>query len=86
MAVPILTRLPRRVACALAHAAALILGLFVAWRFGRAAAVAAYRVKAAEARVTLLKHAAEVRRDVEADHPDTVSDKLSRWMRDKPGG
>lgn len=43
-------------------------------------------VKAAEARVKLLKHAAEVRRDVEADHPDTVSDKLSRWMRDKTGG
>jgi len=86
MAMSILTRIPRRVACALAHAAALILGLFVAWHFGRAAGVAAFTLKAAEARVKLLKQAAEVRRNVEAHDHSTVSDKLSGWMRDKPGG
>jgi hypothetical protein len=86
MAMSILTRIPRWVAYALAYAAAFILGLFVAWRFGRAAGVAAFTLKAAGARVKLLKQAAEVRRYVEAHDHSTVSDKLSRWMRDKPGG
>lgn len=52
------------------------------WRHGRAAGVARLAVKRAEARVQILKQAAEVRRDVDAEDDAGVAGRLSRWMRD----
>ena len=52
------------------------------WRHGRAAGIARFAVKRAEARVRVLKQAAEVRRDVDADDDAGVARRLSRWMRD----
>jgi hypothetical protein len=52
------------------------------WRHGRAAGVARLAVKRAEARVRILKQAAEVRRDVDAEDDAGVAGRLSRWMRD----
>lgn len=54
----------------------------VIWRHGLSAGVARLAVKRAEARVRILKQAAEVRRDVDADDDPGVARRLSRWMRD----
>ena len=61
---------------------AVLAAVFVIWRHGRAAGIARFAVKRAEARVRVLKQAAEVRRDVDADDDAGVSRRLSRWMRD----
>ena len=61
---------------------AVLVAVFVIWRHGRAAGIARFAVKRAEARVRVLKQAAEVRRDVDADDDDGVARRLSRWMRD----
>jgi ABC-type transport system involved in cytochrome bd biosynthesis fused ATPase/permease subunit len=76
----------RRLLYGAAIVLAAVLMLWVAWRRGRAAGLAAYAIKRAEARVKILQHAAEVRRNVEANDHGTVSDKLSGWMRDEDGG
>ena len=61
---------------------AVLVAVIVIWRHGRAAGIARFAVKRAEARVRVLKKAAEVRRDVEAKGDAGVSRRLSRWMRD----
>ena len=63
-------------------ALAVLAAVFVIWRHGRAAGIARFAVKRAEARVRVLKQAAEVRRDVDADDDAGVARRLSRWMRD----
>jgi ABC-type nickel/cobalt efflux system permease component RcnA len=65
---------------------AVLVAAFVIWRHGRAAGMAQFAVKRAEARVRVLKKAAEVRRDVEAKGDAGVSRRLSRWMRDEHDG
>ena len=52
------------------------------WRHGRAAGIARLAVKRAEARVQILKQAAEVQRDVDATNDAGVARRLARWMRD----
>ena len=61
---------------------AVLVAAFVIWRHGRAAGIARFAVKRAEARVRVLKKAAEVRRDVDAKGDAGVARRLSRWMRD----
>ena len=56
--------------------------VFAIWRHGRAAGLARFAVKRAEARVQILKQATEVRRDVDAQDNAGVARRLSRWMRD----
>lgn len=75
----------RRLIYGVAIVLAAVLTLWVAWRRGRAAGLAAYAIKRAEARVRVLKQAAEVRRDVETNDADAVSRRLDRWMRDGDG-
>lgn len=65
---------------------AVLAAVIVIWRHGRAAGIARFAVKRAEARVRVLKKAAEVRRDVEAKGDAGVSRRLSRWMRDEHDG
>jgi hypothetical protein len=61
----------------------IVLGAVAAiWRHGRAAGVARLAVKRAEARVRILKQAAEVRKDVDAEDDAGVAGRLFRWMRD----
>ena len=62
---------------------AVLVAVFAIWRHGLAAGVARFAVKRAEARVRVLKKAAEVRRDVEAKGDAGVARRLSRWMRDE---
>lgn len=61
---------------------AVLAAVLAIWRHGRAAGIARLAVKRAEARVRVLKRAAEVRRDVDAEDDDSVARRLSRWMRD----
>lgn len=61
---------------------AVLAAVLAIWRHGRAAGIARFAVKRAEARVQVLKQAAEVRRDVDADDDAGVARRLSRWMRD----
>lgn len=61
---------------------AVLAAVFAIWRHGRAAGIARFAVQRAEARVRVLKQAAEVRRDVDADDDAGVARRLSRWMRD----
>jgi small-conductance mechanosensitive channel len=62
---------------------AVLTTVWVIWRHGRTAGIAEFAVKRAAARVRTMKHAAEVRRDVDADDAGGVSERLSRWMRDE---
>jgi hypothetical protein len=57
--------------------------VFAIWRHGRAAGIARFAVKRAEARLRTMKQAAEVQRDVDAEDADGVARRLSRWMRDQ---
>jgi hypothetical protein len=61
---------------------AVLAAVIAIWRHGRAAGIARFAVKRAEARVRVLKQAAEVRRDVDAEDGAGVARRLSRWMRD----
>ena len=61
---------------------AVLAAVIAIWRHGLAAGIARFAVKRAEARVRVLKQAAEVRRDVAADDDAGVARRLSRWMRD----
>lgn len=61
---------------------AVLAAVIAIWRHGRAAGIARFAVMRAEARVRVLKQAAEVRRDVDADDDAGVARRLSRWMRD----
>ena len=65
---------------------AVLVAVFVIWRHGRAAGIARFAVKRAEARVRVLKKAAEVRRNVDVESDAGVSRRLSRWMRDEHDG
>ena len=61
---------------------AVLVAVFAIWRHGRAAGIARFAVKRAEARIRTMKQAAEVRRHVDADDNAGVARRLSRWMRD----
>ena len=61
---------------------AVLAAVIAIWRHGRAAGIARFAVKRAEARIRKMKQAAEVRRDVDADDDAGVARRLSRWMRD----
>lgn len=74
--------LPRRMLYAGALISAGLIALWIIWQGGRAAGVAKFAVKRAEARLRILKQAAEVRHDVDADDDPGVARRLSRWMRD----
>lgn len=77
-----LSGIQRRLVYGALLALAVLAALFAIWRHGRAAGIARFAVKRAEARVQVLKQAAEVRRDVDADDDAGVARRLSRWMRD----
>lgn len=75
-------RLQRRLLFGVWIGLAVLGAAYALWRHGRAAGIARFAVKRAEARVRMLKQAAEVRRDVETMDRAELSQRLSRWMRD----
>ncbi len=77
-----LTGLTRRVVLWLSLGLALIAGLAVTWRRGRAAGKAAYATRRAEARIRALATSRDIRHDVETSDPADRNHRLDRWMRD----
>lgn len=78
----ILGGLRRRVIYGVGIAFAVLAAVFVVWRHGRAAGIARFLVKRADARVRALEASKGVRHDVGTSDRADLDDRADRWMRD----
>ncbi len=63
-------------------ALAVLAAVFAVWRHGRAAGIARFLVKRADARVRAMEASKGVRHDVGTSDRADLDDRADRWMRD----